>query len=126
VKNLDRLSDLLCGVIDLCELVRNVHPEEEWVEESEKAYERLCSFMNGLNTDTGLYKVSIELKRLHMISLVPFMAHWNRWLIEEIGISNNFGSSTSTTIIYSRNSSRSDIPSRLREIWNSSTTGKTS
>lgn len=58
VKNLDRLSDLLCGVIDMCELIRNVHPEEKWVLESERAYERLCSFMNGLNTDTRLYEVS--------------------------------------------------------------------
>lgn len=30
VKNLDRLSDLLCGVIDLAELVRNAHPDAEW------------------------------------------------------------------------------------------------
>lgn len=58
VKNLDRLSDVLCGVIDMCELVRNVHPEEEWVVECDKSYERLCSFMNGLNTHTGLYEVS--------------------------------------------------------------------
>lgn len=58
VKNLDRLSDLLCGVIDMCELVRNVHPEREWVEQSDIAYERLCSFMNELNTDPRLYHVS--------------------------------------------------------------------
>jgi intermediate peptidase len=62
VKNLDRLSDLLCGVIDLCELVRNVHPDEAWVSESDSTYERLCSFMNELNTDTGLYKVSLSLQ----------------------------------------------------------------
>ena len=59
VKNLDRLSDLLCGVIDMCELVRNVHPDEQWIQEAERAYERLCSFMNGLNTDQSMYKVSI-------------------------------------------------------------------
>lgn len=59
VKNLDRLSDVLCGVIDMCELVRNVHPEEEWIAECESSYERLCSFMNGLNTHTGLYEVSL-------------------------------------------------------------------
>lgn len=58
VKNLDRLSDLLCGVIDLCELVRNVHPEDQWIAECEKSYDRLCSFMNGLNTHVGLYEVS--------------------------------------------------------------------
>jgi intermediate peptidase len=58
VKNLDRLSDVLCGVIDMCELVRNVHPEEEWVVQSDLVYERLCSFMNELNTNRGLYEVS--------------------------------------------------------------------
>lgn len=58
VKNLDRLSDLLCGVIDMCELVRNVHTDQAWVAESDSAYERLCSFMNELNTDQGLYQVS--------------------------------------------------------------------
>ncbi|KAK8869860.1 hypothetical protein IAR55_000428 [Kwoniella newhampshirensis] len=56
VKNLDRLSDVLCGVIDLCELVRNVHPNDVWVEECERTYEILCSFMNELNTSRGLYE----------------------------------------------------------------------
>ncbi|KAJ7631141.1 mitochondrial intermediate peptidase [Roridomyces roridus] len=57
VKNLDRLSDLLCGVIDLAELVQNAHPERAWVEAANLAHERLCNFMNVLNTDTGLYAV---------------------------------------------------------------------
>jgi intermediate peptidase len=57
VKNLDRLSDLLCGVIDMCELVRSVHPEREWVEECDLVYEGLSSFMNELNTHTGMYEV---------------------------------------------------------------------
>ncbi|WVQ85570.1 mitochondrial intermediate peptidase 1 [Cryptococcus sp. DSM 104549] len=60
VKNLDRLSDVLCGVIDMCELVRNVHPNEEWVEECNEAYEKLCSFMNELNTNRGLYDALIK------------------------------------------------------------------
>jgi intermediate peptidase len=59
VKNLDRLSDLLCGVIDMCELVRNTHPERKWVAEAERAYERLCSYMNGLNTDRGLFEALV-------------------------------------------------------------------
>ena len=58
VKNLDRLSDLLCGVIDLCELVRNVHPDDQWITACERSYDRLCSYMNGLNTHVGLYEVS--------------------------------------------------------------------
>ncbi|KAK4688643.1 hypothetical protein P7C73_g1446, partial [Tremellales sp. Uapishka_1] len=72
VKNLDRLSDLLCGVIDLCELVRNVHPDEEWVSEAETAYERLCSFMNGLNTDRGLFEaLSATVSHSHSVPLTP-------------------------------------------------------
>nr|Q6Y5M5.1 RecName: Full=Mitochondrial intermediate peptidase; Short=MIP; AltName: Full=Octapeptidyl aminopeptidase; Flags: Precursor [Pleurotus djamor]AAO61502.1 mitochondrial intermediate peptidase [Pleurotus djamor]AAS46738.1 mitochondrial intermediate peptidase [Pleurotus djamor] len=57
VKNLDRLSDMLCGVIDLAELVRNAHPDRAWVEAANQAYETLCEFMNVLNTDVGLYDV---------------------------------------------------------------------
>ncbi|BGP11318.1 Mitochondrial intermediate peptidase [Rhodotorula toruloides] len=66
VKNLDRLSDLLCGVIDLAELVRNVHPDPRWVEGANEAYEQLCEYMNELNTHVGLYQ---GLKTLH--SMLP-------------------------------------------------------
>ena len=57
VRNLDRLSDLLCGVIDMAELVRNAHPNPEWAEAANAAYEYLCGYMNVLNTHTGLYSV---------------------------------------------------------------------
>lgn len=57
VKNLDRLSDMLCGVIDLTELVRNAHPDRGWVDAANTAYETLCEFMNVLNTHVGLYEV---------------------------------------------------------------------
>ncbi|KAK0465607.1 mitochondrial intermediate peptidase [Desarmillaria tabescens] len=57
VKNLDRLSDMLCGVIDLAELVRNAHPDRAWVDAANTAYETLCEFMNVLNTHVGLYQV---------------------------------------------------------------------
>ncbi|KAJ9478860.1 Mitochondrial intermediate peptidase [Pseudozyma hubeiensis] len=57
VRNLDRLSDLLCGVIDMAELVRNAHPDPEWAEAANAAYEYLCGYMNVLNTHTGLYNV---------------------------------------------------------------------
>ncbi|KAK4053636.1 Mitochondrial intermediate peptidase [Microbotryomycetes sp. JL221] len=56
VKNLDRLSDLLCGVIDMAELVRNVHPDRGWVEAANDAYEELVEYMNELNTHVGLYQ----------------------------------------------------------------------
>ncbi|KAL4263410.1 Mitochondrial intermediate peptidase [Pleurotus pulmonarius] len=57
VKNLDRLSDMLCSVIDLAELVRNAHPDHAWVDAANEAYETLCEFMNVLNTHVGLYEV---------------------------------------------------------------------
>jgi intermediate peptidase len=57
VKNLDRLSDMLCAVIDLAELVRNAHPDRMWVEAANQAYETLCEYMNVLNTHVGLYEV---------------------------------------------------------------------
>ncbi|EJD03583.1 mitochondrial intermediate peptidase [Fomitiporia mediterranea MF3/22] len=57
LKNLDKLSDLLCGVIDLSEVVRNSHPDPLWVERANEAYDMLCEFMNVLNTHVGLYKV---------------------------------------------------------------------
>lgn len=57
VRNLDRLSDLLCGVIDCAELVRNAHPDPAWVDAANAAYEHLCGYMNVLNTHTGLYSV---------------------------------------------------------------------
>ncbi|KAI0257186.1 hypothetical protein BJV78DRAFT_1160799 [Lactifluus subvellereus] len=56
VKNLDRLSDMLCSVIDLAELVRNAHPDPEWVNSANGAYEQLCEYMNVLNTHVGLYE----------------------------------------------------------------------
>lgn len=60
VKLIDRLSDTLCGVIDLAELVRNVDPDQQWVQHADTAYNELCYFMNELNTHVGLYNVRCE------------------------------------------------------------------
>ncbi|CAG7847338.1 Mitochondrial intermediate peptidase Short=MIP; AltName: Full=Octapeptidyl aminopeptidase; Flags: Precursor [Serendipita indica DSM 11827] len=54
VKNIDRLSDLLCGVIDMAELIRHMHPDRAWVDAANNAYDILCEYMNGLNTDVEL------------------------------------------------------------------------
>ncbi|KAH8920962.1 zincin [Atractiella rhizophila] len=67
VARLDKVSDLLCGVIDLAELVKNVHPSQEWVEASEVAHAELHNYMNVLNTHVGLHRA---LKRI--ISSIPF------------------------------------------------------
>ncbi|CDO72955.1 hypothetical protein BN946_scf185007.g9 [Trametes cinnabarina] len=60
VKNLDRLSDMLCGVIDLAELLRNAHPDPAWVQSADEVYEKMCEFMNVLNTNVGLYEVLVS------------------------------------------------------------------
>ncbi|CAG8724525.1 8778_t:CDS:2, partial [Racocetra fulgida] len=57
VKNLDRLSDVLCSVIDTAEFVRTVHPDQKFSQEANRIYEYLCSFMNSLNTNRELYQV---------------------------------------------------------------------
>lgn len=57
VKNLDRLSDTLCCVIDMAEFIRNAHPDRTILDAANNAYSTLCSYMNTLNTDTRLHKV---------------------------------------------------------------------
>ncbi|CAO0790864.1 unnamed protein product [Mucor circinelloides] len=57
VKNLDRLSDTLCSVIDMAEFVRNAHPDQVIMEAANKAYGDLCSYMNTLNTDVRIHQV---------------------------------------------------------------------
>ncbi|PVG03221.1 zincin [Serendipita vermifera] len=54
VKNIDRLSDLLCRVIDMAEFVRHTHPERAWVDAANDTYDILCEYMNGLNTNVEL------------------------------------------------------------------------
>ncbi|GJJ09708.1 hypothetical protein Clacol_003932 [Clathrus columnatus] len=51
VKNLDRLSDALCSIVDLAELVRSAHPDQEWVSSANEAYEMLCELIAVLNTE---------------------------------------------------------------------------
>lgn len=60
VKQVDRLSDLLCSVIDLAELVRNLDPNPDWIKHAETAYQELCYYMNQLNTHVELYRVSFS------------------------------------------------------------------
>ncbi|TID30404.1 hypothetical protein CANINC_001005 [Pichia inconspicua] len=55
VKDLDRLSDILCRVIDLCEFIRVVHPKKSFVNEAENAHQELFEHMNILNTSKPLF-----------------------------------------------------------------------
>ncbi|EFP85463.1 uncharacterized protein PGTG_11819 [Puccinia graminis f. sp. tritici CRL 75-36-700-3] len=51
----DRLSDVLCRVIDLAESIRNLHPHQEWVFAANQAHQLLSRYMNTLNTHKELY-----------------------------------------------------------------------
>jgi len=54
VWDLDRLSDLLCRVIDLCDFVRSTHPDLGIQKAASEAWYMVYQYMNQLNTTTGL------------------------------------------------------------------------
>lgn len=54
VMRLDRLSDTLCRVIDLCEFIRSSHPDTAFVTAAQHCHEEMFEFMNILNTDVAL------------------------------------------------------------------------
>lgn len=54
-KDLDRLSDLLCRVIDLSDFIRGNHPDPRIQEAATQAYALMFEYMNILNTTTGLH-----------------------------------------------------------------------
>ncbi|TPX60897.1 hypothetical protein PhCBS80983_g01423 [Powellomyces hirtus] len=56
VKRLDRLSDILCSVVDSAELIRNVHPDKKFVDAANDAHMALSSIINQLNTHQELYQ----------------------------------------------------------------------
>jgi len=53
-RDLDRLSDLLCRVIDLSDFVRVTHPDRRIQTAATQAYALMFEYMNVLNTTTGL------------------------------------------------------------------------
>lgn len=55
IQELDRLSDMLCRVIDLCEFVRVAHPDSSFVKAAEECHYQLFEHMNILNTSKPLF-----------------------------------------------------------------------
>lgn len=51
---LDRLSDLLCRVIDLSDFIRGIHPNGDVAAAASASYSLMFQYMNELNTTTGL------------------------------------------------------------------------
>ncbi|KAI1279128.1 peptidase family M3 [Xylaria sp. FL0933] len=54
VRDLDRLSDLLCRVLDVSDFVRITHPDPKIQEAASVAWSRVYMYMNQLNTSTAL------------------------------------------------------------------------
>lgn len=64
VKDLERLSDLLCRVIDLADFVKATHPNQRMNQAAGVAYAMMYEYMNVLNTTTGLARqLDIAIKR---------------------------------------------------------------
>jgi len=55
-RDLDRLSDQLCRVIDLVDFIRNVHPNPKIQQAASQAHMIMYEYMNVLNTTPGLEK----------------------------------------------------------------------
>ena len=51
---LDRLSDLLCRIIDIADFVRSTHPDPAFQNAAAQAHHRMFEYMNILNTTTEL------------------------------------------------------------------------
>lgn len=54
VQDLDRLSDLLCRVLDVSDFVRVTHPDVKIQHAASHAWQLVYQYMNELNTTTGL------------------------------------------------------------------------
>ncbi len=53
-RDMDRLSDLLCRVIDVSDFMRVFHQDAAVVKAATKAYEHMFEYMNVLNTTAGM------------------------------------------------------------------------
>ncbi|RDW78053.1 mitochondrial intermediate peptidase [Coleophoma crateriformis] len=72
VQDLDRLSDLLCRVIDLCDFIRATHPDAKIHNAATEAYSKMFEYMNVLNTTPGLNdQLTIALRTPEVV------ASWN-------------------------------------------------
>jgi intermediate peptidase len=68
VRDLDRLSDLLCRVIDLSDFIRSTHPSPKYQMMANQAYTTMYEYMNQLNTATALnenLKKAIEIPEVY-------------------------------------------------------------
>jgi intermediate peptidase len=70
-KDLDRVSDLLCRVIDLSDFIRATHPDLKWARAATEAYALVFEYMNVYNTETRL---NAQLKKA--LSMPEVISQW--------------------------------------------------
>ena len=56
IKDLDRLSDMLCSVSDLTAFIRTSHPDRFWARKADETFQAVLEYMNGLNQHESLYE----------------------------------------------------------------------
>jgi len=71
IDDLDEISDTLCAVVDVAELCRNVHPDQRWVSAATNAYVQLQGYVQGLNSNRGLYLALVNAQERHASELSP-------------------------------------------------------
>lgn len=72
VRDLDRLSDQLCRVIDLVDFIRNVHPDHRIQQAASQSHGLMYEYMNVLNTTRGL---DAQLRKA--VSMSEVTASWS-------------------------------------------------
>jgi intermediate peptidase len=60
IKDLDRLSDMLCSVSDLTAFIRTAHPDPEFAEKANETFGAVLEYMNGLNQHEKLYELTAQ------------------------------------------------------------------
>ncbi len=58
IKDLDRLSDILCSVSDLTGFIRTAHPDTQFAENANETFSDVVEYMNNLNQHQQLYELT--------------------------------------------------------------------
>lgn len=60
IRDLDRLSDMLCSVSDLTAFIRTSHPDQQFAEKANETFSDVLEYMNGLNQHEKLYELTAQ------------------------------------------------------------------
>lgn len=113
VRDLDRLSDLLCRVIDLSDFIRSTHPDRSYQHAASLAYSAMFEYMNQLNTTTGL---NDQLKKAASMPEV-----YKSWTEEERTVANILLKDFNKSAIDLSDEARQEFVSLSNDIANAGT-----